>query len=210
MNIGWLKKAGEKFYSRTHSDAVEMADGGTLTAKITDIFSKLRTHHHQASEINDFEDVANRIAGEVVSADAPPKSHATSQTTYGVASGSSYGHVRTAGSVGATYQYTIPFSTQYNTEQKSLNISNLCYNGMYAIRFKGNATGAPSGLVEATTYYGTLFTMNYQQTSGVSSTYGVTQILTIPIIGKLYVRFVTGTSTYGEWIDLTAIASGWS
>ena len=210
INIGWLKKAGEKFYARTHADAVEMPDGGMLTAKISSILEKFKEHHHQASDVNDLKhfvnDALSNAAGEII----PPMNHATSETKYGVATSSSYGHVRTAGNVSAAHQYVIPFSKQYSSAQTSLNNTSMCYNGMYAIAFKGNATGAPTGLAEATTYYGTIFTMNYQQTSGVSSTYGVTQILTIPIIGKLYVRFITGTSAYGEWIDLTAIASGWN
>lgn len=208
MKFGWLKKAGIKFYARTHSDGVEMKGGGTLTAKIAEIVKKLREHHHQASEVNDLEQAVKGFAGGV----SAPISHAVSGTTYGVASGSNYGHIRAAGNAGASYLYAFPFSTQYNTEQTSLNIANLCYNGVFAVRFKGSATGAPVGLESGTTYYGTIFTMNYQQTSGVSTTYGVTQVLSIPKAGKLYVRFVTSTSAsgYGDWIDMTAIASGWS
>ena len=211
MDLGWLKIAGKRFYARSHSDGVQMNDGVTLTAKIKEIFTKLKEHHHHASEVNDFETEAARVAGNVVADKAPPKSHATNAQTYGGATGTNYGHVRTAGNVSGTNQYVVPFSIQYaSTAQTTLNSANFLYNGVYAIRFNGSATGAPSGLTSGTTYYGTMFTMNFQQTSSVSSTYGVTQILSIPIIGKLYCRFPTSTSKYGDWIDLTAIASGWA
>lgn len=206
MRNAWLTKLNERVYAFTHSDAVVMSDGGSLTDKIKDIITKLKEHHHHASDINDFEDAS----AEVISAKAAPISHATNAQTYGGATGSNYGHVRTAGNAAGTYQYTIPFSTQYNTAQSSLNITNLLYNGVYAVRFTGAATGAPSGLTSGTTYYGTIFTMNYNAVSGLTATYGVTQILAIPKIGKLYCRFVTSTSAYGDWTDITAIASGYA
>lgn len=206
MNNAWLKKLGEKFYAYTHSDAVHMSGGGNLTSKIKEIITALNTHHHYAADINDIDD---KVKG-IVETDAPPKSHATNSQTYGGATSSNYGHVRTAGNASGTYQYTVPFSTQYNGVQSSLNITNLLYNGVYAVRFTGAATGAPSGLTSSTTYYGTIFTMNYAAASGLSTIYGVTQMLAIPKIGKLYCRFITSTSAYGDWVDLTTVASGYA
>lgn len=209
MNIGWLKILGVKFYARSHSDAVTMKDGGTLTAKITGIISTIKEHHHTAGDINDFESSVSEIAAK---ADFAPKSHSKNDTTYGGASGSQYGHVRTAGNVASDKQYVIPFSTQFSAAQTTLNNSSMTYNGIYAVQFKGSATGAPEGLTAATTYYGTIMTQNYQPTSTVNGTYGVMQMLTIPKLGKLYCRFITGTaaSAYGAWVDLTAIASGYA
>lgn len=210
MNNAWLKKLGEKVYAYTHSDAVFMSGGGTLTNKIKEIISTLNTHHHQASEINDFDGTVKKAAEKVVSANAAPKAHAASAQTYGGATGSNYGHVRTAGSVPAANQYVMPFSTQFTAVQTTLNNASMLYNGVYAVQFKGSATGAPPGLTSGTTYYGTIFTMNYQQTGGVNSTYGVTQILSIPKFGKMFCRFPTSTSAYGDWVDLTAIAGGYA
>lgn len=210
MRNAWLKKLGEKVYAYTHSDAVHMSGGGNLTNKIKEIITKLNTHHHQMSEINDFDITVTEAARKVVSENAAPKSHATNSQKYGGASGSNYGHVRTAGNASGTNQYVVPFSTQFSAAQTTLNNSSMLYNGVYAVRFTGAATGAPSGLVSSTTYYGTIFTMNYQQTSGVNSTYGVTQILSIPKIGKMYCRFPTSTSAYGSWVDLTTVASGYA
>ena len=210
MNIGWLKILGVKFYARSHSDAVAMKDGGTLTTKVKEIINTIKNHHHTPGDINDFETSVSKIAAK---SDFAPKSHAKNDTTYGVASGSQYGHVRVAGNVSAANQYVMPFSIQYTASaQTTLNISDMTFNGIYAGQFKGNATGAPEGLTATTTYYGTIMTQNYQQTSAVNGSYGVMQMLSIPTIGKLYCRFITGTaaSAYGAWVDLTAIASGYA
>ncbi|MGN0107815.1 MAG: hypothetical protein ACI4A5_08995 [Hominilimicola sp.] len=207
MRNAWLKKLGEKFYAYTHSDAVYMSGGGNLTSKMKEIITALNTHHHQTSEINDFDVTAKKV----VSENAAPIEHAVNSQKYGGATGSNYGHVRTAGSVPGANQYVIPFSTQFSAaQQTTLNNANMLYNGIYAVRFTGAATGAPPGLTSGTTYYGTIFTMNYQQTGGVNSTYGVTRILAIPKIGKLYCQFVTSTSAYGDWTDLTATVSGYA
>lgn len=211
MRNAWLKKLGEKFYAYTHSDAVHMSGGGNLTGKIKEIVTALNTHHHQMSEINDFDITVKEAAENVVTEKAAPIAHATNSQKYGGATGSNYGHVRTAGNVSGSNQYVIPFSTQFSAAvQTTLNNTSMLYNGVYAVRFTGAATGAPTGLTSGTTYYGTIFTMNYQQTGGVNSTYGVTQILSIPKIGKMYCRFPTSTSAYGSWIDMTAISGGYA
>lgn len=203
MRNGWLTKFGEKFYAFAHSDSVFMNDGTTLTERIREIVSKLQNHHHNAAEVNDLEDSVNRV---IANADLAPANHAENNTTYGISTPSKYGHIRTAGGGTDTAKYAYPFSTQYSSAQSSLNVTNLTYNGIYSIRFTGTATGAPSGLASGTTYYATLQTLNYSQTLTVNASYGVTQILSIPKIGKLYYRFVTSSSAFGDWIDVSALA----
>lgn len=203
MKNGWLTKFGERFYAFSHSDSVLMKDGGTLTEKIKSILLLLKGHHHHSSDVNDFADGVNNI---LKNAGFAPKNHAESSTNYGVSSPSNYGHVRTAGGGTDTSKYAYPFSVQFNGVQTSLNTTNLTYNGIYSIRFTGSATGAPAGLTSGTTYYATLQTLNYAQTSTVNTSYGVTQILFIPKIGKLYYRFVQSSSAFGDWIDVSALS----
>lgn len=139
--------------------------------------------------------------------DVPPKNHASTATTYGVATTNNYGHVRTAGRTGSgNYVQTRSSGVSIS----SFNSTSYTYAGQYAVQFSGTATGIPTTLIEdsgtttSTTFYGVLTVDNYSTTGTVSASYGVRQVLSIPKYSLTYERYcyTNGNSNYGEWYNI--------
>lgn len=131
-----------------------------------------------------------------VKSETAPTSHAVNNTTYGAGSSSSYGHVRLSGSGGAN-DYVLTVGNTKNTA--SLNDSSFLYCGEHPLSFTGTVTGGPSGLLAGTIYYGVLKTESPSATS-MSTSYGVKQTLTIPMLKKTWYRYCyVGSATFGAW-----------
>lgn len=131
------------------------------------------------------------------------KNHAVSNTNYGVATTSYYGHVRTGGFTGNGHYVQ---SRRSAASLSNFNSTTYLYPGEYPVYFYTNATNAPStisgdtGINSTSTYiYGIIKTDNYY-TGSYSSSYGVKQTLIIPRYNVAYERCCyQGSSTYGTW-----------
>ena len=131
------------------------------------------------------------------------KNHAVSNTNYGVATTSNYGHVRTGGFTGNGHYVQ---SRRSAASLSNFNSTTYLYPGEYPVYFYTNATNAPStisgdtGITSTSTYiYGIIKTDNYY-TGNYSSNYGVKQTLIIPKFNVAYERCCyQGSSTYGTW-----------
>lgn len=131
------------------------------------------------------------------------KNHAVSNTNYGVATTSYYGHVRTGGFTGSGHYVQ---SRRSAASLSNFNSTTYLYPGEYPVYFYTNATNAPStisgdtGINSTSTYiYGIIKTDNYY-TGSYSSSYGVKQTLIIPRYNVAYERCCyQGSSTYGTW-----------
>ena len=133
---------------------------------------------------------------------AAPTYHATSVSTYGPGTNSSYGHVRLSGSAsGADYAMSVSAKSTVS----ALNTTTYSYAGVYFIQINSSTSGT-TGIEGLTTsyVYATLTTLPPPNTTGsASSGRSYEQILSIPKLQKTYHRynFVT-TTTYGTWKEI--------
>lgn len=136
------------------------------------------------------------------------KNHATTDTDYGAASSSVYGHVRTSGITGSGHYVQ---SQRASGTTTNLNSTDYLYAGNHLVGFYINATGAPTTIsddtgitVNTTMIYGVIKTDNYYS-NGIryNNSYGVKQTLIIPRYGLTYERYnYQGSSTFGIWDKL--------
>lgn len=135
------------------------------------------------------------------------KKHATTNTNYGPASITNYGHVRTSGITGSGHYVQ---SQRASGTTTNLNSTSYLYAGNHLVGFKINATGIPTtisadtGITDSTIIYGVIKTDNYYSNgTKYNISYGVKQTLIIPKYGLTYERYnYQGSDTFGVWDKL--------
>ena len=137
------------------------------------------------------------------------RKHDTTNTSYGSATTSNYGHVRTSGITGSGHYVQ---SQRAYGATNNLNSSSYLYAGNHLINFTINNTrglpttiSADTGITsDSSTIYGIIKTDNcYSNGTSHSNAYGIKQTLVIPRYGLTYERYAyQGSNDFGDWDKL--------